>query len=148
MTNLRASVLRAGLISFVVVLVSGCFVQSRRDAEKVLNRHFQMIATNNYDSAMSDYGKQFFDKVSKNEWTKTLKGLTSKLGPYRSHTVVGWRVFKSTGSFGAGTTVSMECQVSYVRYSAIEKFTLFRGLTDSDYKILGHFIESDGLLRE
>ncbi len=29
-----------------------------------------------------------------------------------------------------------------------ENFTLFKGITDSDYKIVGHFINSEGLLKE
>ena len=114
----------------------------------MLARHFQAISTNGYDTAMSDYGTQFFQKTSKDEWNKMLAKLTGRLGTYQSHTTTGWRVFKNAGSFGAGTTVTLQCQVTYSKYSATEIFTLFKGVTDSDYKILGHKINSDGFLKE
>src|SRR5437879_2418434 len=125
------------LAAFVIlccVVLSGCgFTQSKKDAETVLARHFQTISTNGYDTAMSDYGTQFFQKTPKDEWNKMLAKLTGKLGTYQSHTTTGWRVFKNAGSFGAGTTVTLQCQVTYSKYSATEIFTLFKGVTDSDY---------------
>lgn len=130
-------------------LLGGCgFAQSKKDAESVLARHFQAVATNGYDTAMADYGAQFFQKTTKEEWSKTLARLSGKLGAYQNHFTTGWRVFKNAGTVGAGTTVEFVCQVTYSKYSAQERFTLFKGVTDSDYKILGHHINSEGLLKE
>ena len=135
--------------AFACVFLAGCgFMQPKQGAEKVLARHFQTIATNGYNAAMADYGAQFFQKTTKEEWSKTLARLTTKLGTYQNHTVTGWRVFKKVGIFGAGTTVVLQCQVNYSKYSATESFTLFKGVSDSEYKILGHQINSDGLLTE
>jgi len=137
------------ILAVVCAFLGGCgFAQSKKDGEKLLAKHFQTISTNGYDAAMADYGAPFFQKISKDEWGKTLARLASKLGTYQSHTITGWRVFKNAGTFGAGTTVSLQCQVTYSKYSATESFTLFKGITDSDYKIVGHFINSDGLLKE
>jgi len=139
------------VVLFVCLLsaVAGCgFMQSKTDAEKVLTRHFQTIATNGYDTAMTDYGSLFFQKTTKDEWTKALEKLNAKLGSYQSHSIASWRVFKNAGATGAGTTVSLQCQVTYSKHSATENFTLVRGLTDSDYKIVGHFINSIALLTE
>jgi hypothetical protein len=74
--------------------------------------------------------------------------LSGKLGPYQGHTVTGWGVSKNAGTTGAGTTVSLQCQVTYSKHSATENFTLFKGRADSDYKIIGHQINSTALLAE
>jgi hypothetical protein len=137
------------LMAFVALLVGGCvFTQGKKDAEAVLTRHFQTIATNGFGLAMADYGAQFFQKTTKDEWTRALTKLSSKLGTYQSHTITNWRVFKNAGLTGAGTTVSLECQVTYSRHPATESFTLFKGVMDSEYKIVGHNINSTALLTE
>src|SRR2546425_9089132 len=126
------------LLACLLSAIPGCgFMQSKTDAEKVLARHFQTIATNGYDTAMMDYGSLFFQKTTTNEWTKALEKLHAKLGAYQSHSTASWRIFKNAGATGAGTTVSLQCQVTYSKHSATESFTLVRGLTDSDYKIVG-----------
>jgi hypothetical protein len=140
---------RTTLLLIGCVAIGGCgFTRSKQDAEKVVARHFQTIATNGYDSAMADYGAQFFQKTSKDAWSKTLARLGGKLGAYQSYSVAGWNVFKNASTSGAGTTVRLQCQVVYSKYPAVESFTLFKGVGDSEYKILGHQINSDGLLNE
>jgi hypothetical protein len=114
----------------------------------VLTRHFQTIATNGFESALVDYGPEFFQKTTKDEWKKALTKLSDKLGTYQSHTVTGWHVFKNASAIGAGTTVSLQCQVTYSKHPATESFALFKGLGDSDYKIVGHQINSTALLTE
>ena len=131
------------------VAIGGCgFTRSRKDAEKVVARHFQTLATNGYETAMADYGAQFFQKTSKDVWSKTLARLGGKLGAYQSYSVAGWSVFKNASTSGAGTTVRLQCQVIYSKYPAVESFTLFKGASDSEYKILGHQINSEGLLKD
>lgn len=137
------------LIAIGSLLIGGCgFTQGKKDAEAVVTRHFQTIATNGFATAMSDYGTQFFTKTTKDEWTKALTRLSGKLGTYQSHTVTGWRMFTKAGTSRAGTTVSLQCQVTYSKHPATENFTLFKGVGDSDYKIIGHNINSTALLKE
>jgi hypothetical protein len=114
------------------MLLSACGSQSRKDAEKVLARHFQALATNGYDTALADYGAPMFEKISREEFGKMLAGF----GPYRSHVLRGGRVFKDA----SGTTVSLECNVVYAKSSATEVFFIFKGLTNSDYKIMNHAV--------
>jgi hypothetical protein len=148
-TLTRSLLFRSTLLLIGCVAIGGCgLTQSKQDAEKVLARHFQAVATNGYDSAMGDYGAQFFQKTTKDEWSKTLARLSGKLGAFQGYSVGGWQVFKNAGTFGAGTTVSLKCQVTYAKYPATESFTLFKGTSDSDYKIVGHSINSDGFLKE
>jgi hypothetical protein len=130
-------------------LFAGCgFMQSKKDAEAVIARHFQTIATNGFAAAMADYGSQFFQNTTKDEWTKALTKLSGKLGTYKSYTVTNWRVFKNASTTGVGTTVSIQCEVTYSKHSATESFTLFKSVSDSDYKIIGHHIDSTALLTE
>jgi hypothetical protein len=137
------------VLSAVLLLSGGCGItKGKKDGEAVLTRHFQTIATNGFDTALTDYGAQFFQKTSKDEWRKALSKLNEKLGTYQSHTVTGWRVFQNAGTFGSGTTVSLQCQVNYSKHQATESFTLFKALGASDYKIVGHQINSTALLTE
>ncbi len=148
-TSTRLLLVRITQLLIGCEAIGGCgFQQSKQDAEKVLARHFQAVATNGYDSAMGDYGAQFFQKTTKDEWSQTLARLSGRLGAFQGYSVGGWQVFKNAGTFGAGTTVSLKCQVTYAKYPATESFTLFKGTSDSDYKIVGHSINSDGLLKE
>ena len=137
------------LFAVASLLLGSCgFTRGNKDAEAVLTRHFQTIATDGFPTAIGDYGKQFFQKTTNDEWTRALTKLSSKLGSYQSHTVTAWRVFKNASTTGAGTTVSLQCQVIYSKHRATENFTLFKGVTDSDYKIVGHQINSSALLTE
>jgi hypothetical protein len=137
------------LFALAALTLGGCsFAQDKKDAEAVLTRHFQTISTNDFDAAMAAYSPQFFEKTTKDEWTKALTKLSGKLGTYQSHTITAWRVFQNIGTSGAGTTVSLQCEVTYSKHPATESFTLFKGASDSDYKIVGHNINSIALLEE
>jgi hypothetical protein len=133
----------------VSLMLAGCgFVQGKKDAEALLTRHFQAVSTNGFDTALDDYSPQFFQKTTKEEWRKALTKLNEKLGVYQSHSVTGWRVFKNATPSGAGTTVLLQCEVTYTKHPATESFTLFKGFGESDYKIVRHQINSTGLLTE
>ena len=130
-------------------LLAGCgFTQGKKEAEAVIARHFQTISTNGFDAALADYGAPFFQKITKDEWTKVLTKVSSKLGTYQSYTVTSWRIFKNASTTGSGTTVTLQCEVVYSKHPATENFTVFKGVSDSDYKIVGHYINSTALLTE
>ncbi|MDB6111387.1 MAG: hypothetical protein JWR69_3137 [Pedosphaera sp.] len=150
MNNFISSrLIRSASLLLVSVALGGCgLVHAKQDADKVLARHFQAIATNGFDAAMADYAPKFFQKTSKDEWTKSLSRLGGKLGTYQSYSITGFRANQNAGTFGSGTTITLQCQIKYSKYPATETFTLFKGLTDSDYKIVNHSINSDGFLKE
>ena len=103
---------RLSLVGFLLLVsctacLEGCGItKSKQDADKVLTRHFQAVSTNDPGAALNDYGSQFFQGTSKEEWSKVLGRLNAKMGPYQSHTITGWRSFTKAGSFGSGTTVT------------------------------------------
>jgi len=130
-------------------LLGGCgYSEPKRAAERVLAQHFHMIATNGYDAAAAHYGKPFFEKTRPEDWSKELAKLNLKLGHYQGHEVLWWRVFETTGPFGPGTTVNVQCEVYYSRHSAIETFTLFKPAHDANYKIAGHQIALEEFLKD
>ena len=65
-----------------------------------------------------------------------------------SHKVTKWRVGKKVTALGAGTTLSLECEATYARHPAEERFSLFNSVTDSEFRITGHHINSAGLLKD
>ncbi len=137
------------LLGFCSAALTGCGIaKAKQDSGKVLARHFLVISTNGYAEALGDYGSQFFQGASKEEWKEALARLTAKLGEYQGHTITAWRVFTKAGTVGSGTTVELQCQVTYSKRSANETFTLFKGMTGSEYKIIGHQIDGVALLKE
>jgi hypothetical protein len=97
---------------------------------------------------MSDYGPEFFSKIPEAEWSKALANLNGKLGDYQGSSLAGWNVSKNVGTPGAGTTITLQYQVTYAKHQARETFTVFKGASQTEYKIVGHVINSDGLLKE
>src|SRR5688572_16496905 len=79
--------------------LTGCGLkEAKQDAEKVLIRHFQALATNNVKAAMADYSSDFFNRTPQAEWGKALENLNHKLGVYQNHSIQGCRVFKKAGT--------------------------------------------------
>ena len=140
LTTRYARRLAIALASAVLLTcLSNCGYRDPKQAcERVLTRHFQIVRTNGFDAAMADYGEPFFQKTRKEDWSHELTKLSGKLGKYHSHAFLCWRIFKTGGPFGPGTTVNVQCRVTYSKHSAIESFTLFKPALDSEYKIAGH----------
>jgi hypothetical protein len=137
------------LFILAFLLLGGCgFTQGKKDAEAVLVRHFQAVSTNGFSAALADYGAQFFQNTTKDQWAKVLAKLSDKLGAYQGHTVTGWNVASDMGTGGTTTIVSLQCQVTYSKQTATESFTLRKGVADADYKIIGHQISSAALLTD
>ena len=150
MKSIPPSRLFSLLAAFVsCAVLAGCgLVKSKEDADKVLLKHFQTISTNGYEAALADYSPQFFQSTTREQWSKALARLSATLGTYQSHRITSWRTFTRAGTSGAGTTVTLQCQVIYSKHAAQETFTLFKGFTDSDYKIIRHQIDGAALLME
>lgn len=134
---------------YLSIVLTGCgLTQSKQEAEKIVAKHFQIISTNGFDAALSDYGRQFFVKTSKEQWSAVLSRVSSKLGKFQHYVIISWLASKNAGIAGSGTYVELKCQTSYSLYTAQERFTLFKSAEDSDYKIIAHNISSDRLLKE
>lgn len=142
----RLFLIRFMICGWVLFSLSGCGIKhASRDAEKALSLHFERISTNGFEAGIADYGDSFYTKVSKEEWKKTLSNIHAKLGDYRSYSITSWHVRKQANATGTGIFVVLKCKTVYSRFDAQEQFTLWKGIGDSDYKIVGHSLKSKGL---
>jgi len=130
-------------------LFSGCGPgKTARDAEKVIARYFQAIATNGYTAAMADYSPLAYQEMTAEQWVEMQAKKAAKLGTYVSHAPKLFRVTSSRSRTRSGTrtTVVIICQVTYSKRSAKETFTLVRqgtyilgrGRVVSEFKIVDH----------
>jgi len=148
LSTLRLSAILCIALS-TIALLAGCgFTASKQAGEKLIANHFQAIGTHGYTAALTNYGAQFFAKTSPAEWASALEKVGSKLGQFQNYTIVNWNVHKGVSTTGSGTTVKMTVNSTYRKQPAQEQFILFKGSNDPEFKILGHHINSIGLLKE
>ena len=143
-----ARVLAGAGILIGCALFSGCGPgKTAKDAEKVIARYFQAIATNDYTAAMADYSPLAYQEMTAEQWVEMQAKKAAKLGTYVSHAPKLFRVTRGgTRATRARTTVVIICQVTYSKRSAKETFTLVRqdtytlarGRVISDFKIVDH----------
>ncbi len=114
----------------------------QRDAEKVVARHFDALATNGFTTALEDYGDRFFQHTTRSDWAQQLGQLGAELGTFNGYTVSRRTVTRTTGASGVDTKVSLLCDVNYSKGSAAEEFTLAKGRNDADYRIIAHKIDT------
>jgi hypothetical protein len=130
-----------------VVLLTGCgLTEGKKQGERVVERHYQVLLTNGYNEAIMDYGAQFFSTTSKSKLRGQMITLGERLGDYKGHRIVKSRIVTNSGFGGTTSTIWVECQVTYTDHPATERFTLLKGVGDNDYKIVEHIINSEGLL--
>lgn len=139
----RRQLLVASLL--LVPSIHGCTdYADRRDAEQVLDRHFQALAHRSYDAALNDYHDSFFSEVTRPEWRALLASVVDKLGTFQGYDVKAFGL-ASRMLAGPGTYLRFQCKVTYSKHAAEETFYLFRKRGANEFKILGHQIDSDGL---
>jgi len=146
----RRSFLAAALVAAAATLFSaGCgFVKNTQDAEKVVARHFQMLATNGVDLALADYSDDFLKKAGKEEWRRKLTRASEKLGSFENYGTLNWKVFSNFNNGGSATTVELICQVNYSKHAARETFKLLKSGDEPNFKIVDHQIQSAALQPE
>ncbi|HKU37192.1 MAG TPA: hypothetical protein VJR89_03575 [Polyangiales bacterium] len=143
---LRRSHLLAACCMCVLLLVVGCAIPGdKQQAEQVLAHHFAARARGAYDAAFADYDELFFDHVTRSDWRAALSSVASKLGPVQSYEVVVTTA-EQRQLAGPGSYLKYKCKVTYPKDTSLETFYLFRREGAAQFKILGHEIDSLGLL--
>jgi hypothetical protein len=134
------------LLLVLALALAGCgFMKAKEDAELTVARHFEAIASHSERDVLAGYDAQFFSVVPREEWAKRLSAVDAKLGQYQSHTVASWKV---NSSLGAGTHVTLTCNVRYTKHTATEAMELYRANDEDEFKIVKHGINSDAFLSE
>jgi Protein of unknown function (DUF4019) len=132
----------------IVFLVTGCSVKKEKAAvEAIAAKFFDKIKSGDFDSAMSLYSPKFFQQTSKDDWKSILVNLQSKLGSLERYELVSWNFKKQANTSGSGTYWALQYKVTYSKYPATESITIFRPV-GGKFQILGHNINSTGLLKE
>lgn len=129
------------LTAFVV----GCaHAKEKEVAEKCLDRHFAALKSRTFEAALADYDNQFFSEVTRAEWRVALTSVVEKLGSFRSYKVTSSGLsYKQVA--GPGSYLRYQVAVTYSKHPSDETFYLFRKEGSTQYKIVGHQIDADGL---
>jgi hypothetical protein len=143
----RLAVLIVGI--GLIGIVSGCgFQKERTAAESVAANVFENIKTGHIESVSAYYSPLFFRQTSKEEWESILQNMNKKLGTLESYELVNWNVRKQVNITGSGTYWLLQYNVQYSKYPATETLNIFKPIGGSEYKILGHNINSAAFLKE
>lgn len=137
----RAGALLAALLS----LVSCAARDDRRDAARVLDHHFDALAHEHYDDALADYDPRFFADVTRADWRSALVSITAKIGKVE-HYVITVNGLESKQTVGPGMYLKFKCKVDYAKHTSEETFYLWRREGADEFHIVGHQIDSPGLL--
>jgi len=134
------------LVSVALAWLVGCAEdEDRRAAERVLVHHFDALVRRSYESALTDYDDRFYEGVTRSEWRSALADVVNKLGAFQRYDVSAFGLAYRKLA-GPGTYLRFQCKVTYSKHTAEETFYLYRKQGSSKFKILGHQIDSDGLL--
>lgn len=129
-------------------IVFGCGIgEDKTAAETIVINVLEDIKLRDIDEALTFYSPQFFQQTSKEEWKSLLQRLSEKLGKLESYKLLTWHVTKQVHTSGSGTYLTLQYEVQYSKYPATETLTVFKPI-GGEYRILGHYINSVGLLKE
>lgn len=137
------------IISLLALLIVSCTIgQDKGASEAVAAAVYESIKQKNFDTAVSFYSTQFYEKTTKEEWLEALKSINAKLGDLLSYELVSWNVRKVVGTADSGTYTQLEYKVTYSKYPSQEKLTIFKPTSGGGARVLGHNINSAGFLQK
>jgi hypothetical protein len=142
---LRRSHRLAATLLPVLLLASCVGRDDRQEAEQVLAHHFDTLAHHGYDAALLDYDDLFFEDVTRTEWRNALSNVADKLGNVQGYDI-SVHGLESKTIAAPGTYLKYKCKVTYSKNTSEETFYLFRRAGAQRFKILGHQIDSSGLV--
>lgn len=90
------------------------------------------------------YSEEFFGETPEQEWLKSLKTVSERLGRLENHEILSWNVSRRVQSSGSGTLVKFSYKVKYSKFDAEETIILFKPRRTDRYLIVRHHIDSKG----
>ena len=142
----RWQLVTAGIVA--MVWLPGCGLRGDKlEAEQVLVHYFDSRAHRSYGSALNDYDEQFFEDVTRADWGKALADVDNKLGPLKGYEIYVHGL-ESRITAGPGLYLKFKCKVEHAKQTSDETFFLYRRTGAAKFKILGHQIDSLGLLSQ
>lgn len=143
----------AALGALAASLAVGCNPTADKAAiEAVGERLYALIKAKDFDGAAGLYDERFFQATPRAEWIELLGSVTKKLGDLQKQELVNWRLREFTGVGTAnpsGTYGELQYKTTYAKHEASEALSVFKPKSgDGGYRITGHKINSNGLLKE
>jgi hypothetical protein len=135
------------LILIFLMASCGNIAQDSKAAEAVAKDYFESIRAKDFDKAITFYAPQFFEKTTREEWLQSLKNINERLGGLDKYDLVSWKIQANAGTPNSGTFYILEYKIIYTKYQSAETLTLFRPTSGGEIKILGHSIQSPGVLK-
>lgn len=109
-------------------------------------KYFEYVKQKEFDQVLPLYSQRFFKDTSSTEWLQILKNVNAKLGDLQSYSLKTWKTESRMGTGDSGTYYILQYEVTYSRYAATETITFFKPAAGGELKILGHNINSKGLV--
>lgn len=132
-----------------LLFLAGCAVgKDRPEAEKIATARFEFIKQHKFKESTDLYSPKFYEKTSRENWIKLTEKLHEKLGDMQSYTLMGWNYRKYAGTGLSGTFYELQYETIYDKYKAREILLVYKPIGGAEYKIIGHNINSEGLVLE
>ncbi len=138
------------LVLSLLLLPAGCGVSKEKvEAEKVASARFELVKQHKFEDSMDLYSPKFYENTTREKWLKLTKKIHDKLGDVQSYKLVGWnfRKFAGKGQM-SGTFWELQYETVYDKYPAREILLVYKPLGGNELKIIGHNINSEGLVLE
>jgi hypothetical protein len=131
----------AGLIGLTVAM-GGCAGKSRKVAEAATQQFRDRYARSEFDQMYAATAPAFWVQTTHDDFVKLMRGLTRKLGSYRSSTEMGWNVYAGTD----GTRVTLGYHSIFEKGAADER--LIWQVKDGAAKLLNYNVNSPAFLAD
>ncbi len=121
----------------LVFVLAGCYQANQQDAaQKMVDLLYTSISNQDWDTALSLYGRRFFAQQSREAWKKRLQTLRAELGPVRSRTLE----FAQRDAKYRYDAYIFSFHVNYERGKTKELITIYRAVDGQGLHIVAHKI--------
>jgi len=123
----------------IVILLSGCITQANQQVEAgiMVNQLYASIEKEDWNTALSLYGKSFYKQMPRQEWKETLQTMRSELGHIKNRTVnftekdIKYRYISYIFSFN----------VQYEKGKTRDIITIYKAVDGKGLHIVAHKID-------
>ncbi len=133
----------------LALVTAGCGGQDKEArARAVAEGYLQAVKDRDPARAMTFFAKAYFETRSPTGWKADLRLITMRLGPLQSYSLRNWSWRTDFVPPDSGTHVTLQYDVRYAKYSAVETFIVLKPFARSEYKIVSHSIASEGFTKD
>lgn len=137
------------VLLLLALAVMGCGAPDKEvRARGAAEGYLQALKDKDPDKALTFFAKTYFDTRSAAGWKADLRLIAARLGAVHSYSLKRWNWRTDFIPPDSGTHVTLEYEVGYAKHRATETFVVFKPFARGEYKIVGHAIASEGLIRD